>query len=659
VIRQLPYTGVTLVEASINSGWHARRISMNDIGDLVDRSAALGAEQQAAMTTSRKLSLRLHRFLTEPDAPETVRVSIRYPTSRQPIQLETEDGGGLDRAVDFVEWIRSERAAVAARLESDRVSLVSWLLQAAGTNIVASTNSPSLSVDLPVDVLLGTEIHDRTDVGRIGLDAPAGVEKLHGHGAHGATGEDDIVGGGCAGPGGICDFYPNVGIWEHQGTQKIGVIATYNGRFQNASANYFKQPETCDDNADCNLPNQTTHRCRDGVCVIGHTTWVAGSVGMTGGHWVSVPGGGWVWRSRAGTYITNFRIAQDGAVPGLDWLLTQGVVHGNRSQGVSGSPKASTAWAIDDGARNSFLFLTQSAGNDSAVTAKCPSFNSVCVGSYLYRDFRTTVDDTFFSETSTINPDDAERPHLAGPDRLGLELPDVDATPSSNALTGTKLDGQPISGSSFASPAILSLANQMHLYEGFLSELAHPIVKKAILMAGAADAWGDGSILQGTSWTSDPDGFDGAGAPDGERIKRILDNNSYTRVELTASSFSSCGTNCEQVHVGSVTVPAGYAIRAALAHNSCPLPTKGQTNTLESDFDLWIVEDVALFPRSASSTSLANEVEALYYLSWFSGTFDVFVRIKGGTSFGLCGGELTEPVAIAWDSFFDDPGQGE
>lgn len=657
MIRSLPYTGVTLVDVSINDDRNARRITLGDSGALVDRRAALDDEEAERASTSRKLSLRLHQYLDEVDDSEIVRVSIRYRTGLTPIVLpDSPPDGGAEIADEFDTWIRTERALVAERIASERAELVAWLEQNGAAEIVASQYAPSLTADLPARLLLEPEIHDRDDVMRVGLDAPAGPEPLHAYGAHGAMSETAINYGACNDP---CDFYPNVGIWERGDGDVIGAIATYNTRFQNSSATYFHQPTSCETDSDCMSPAGTgiKHICRDDICIVSHTTYVAASVGMTGWATVSVPGGS-VWLPKAGTSITNFRNAQDKTANGLDWLLSQGVVHANRSQGVSGSPNQAIAWKIDFEARNSFLFLTQSSGNFSTTPSTCPSFNSVCVASYAYLDYRTPDDDVLVSTTSTINPIDAERPHLVGPDKVaagGLSMPDINAPNGSNGMTTDD-----INGSSFASPAILSLANRMHLYEGFFSNLAFPIVKKAILMAGAADVNGDGPIVGGYSWTSSPDGLDGAGAPDGDRIKRILDANTYAYDELSPTSFSSCGTDCEQVYIGSVTVPGGYAIRATLAYNSCATGLKPQKNNLNNDLDLWIVEEDVPFPfppQTASSTSLASEVEALYWFNQFSEkSFSIFVRVKGGTAFNLCGNEPVEPVAIAWDVFFDDAG---
>lgn len=189
--------------------------------------------------------------------------------------------------------------------------------------------------------------------------------------------------------------------------------------------------------------------------------------------------------------------------------------------------------------------------------------------------------------------------------------------------------------------------------QGWFSLIAHSAMKKALLMVGAKDANGDGPVMAGYKWSSSIDGQDGAGAPDMARIKAILDGNRYAWLNLSGSSFSSCGTNCLEYFVTGVTVPADYALRVGLSYYSCAF-TDPDSNALLNDFDLWVIQQGGSFFKSIfSSTSLNSEVELIHALAaGASKTYDIKIRIKSGTSFSLCGASSTEPVAVVWDTYY-------
>lgn len=206
----------------------------------------------------------------------------------------------------------------------------------------------------------------------------------------------------------------------------------------------------------------------------------------------------------------------------------------------------------------------------------------------------------------------------------------------------------PVAGTSFAAPAVLGLAVQFYLYEGPF-QMAHSAMRKIVLMVGSLDANADGGLPGGYRWNSATDAKDGAGAPEGARIKSILDNNRYRQLNLTNSSFVSCGTGCRAYTVATVSVPANRYFRAGLAYYSCP-GTNPVTNTLTNDLDL-VVSRVCLESGSLLSTSTNSEVEMVHAYCELATTNVIKVRIKNGAALQLCGTSTSEPVSIAWDYY--------
>jgi hypothetical protein len=175
-------------------------------------------------------------------------------------------------------------------------------------------------------------------------------------------------------------------------------------------------------------------------------------------------------------------------------------------------------------------------------------------------------------------------------------------------------------------------------------------MRKIVLMVGSTDANADGALPGNSRWDSTTDAKDGAGAPEGVRIKSILDNNRYRQLNLTNASFVSCGTGCREYTVATVSVPENRFFRAGLAYYSCPAVNPA-TNILLNDLDL-VVSRVCLQPgTSLLSTSTNSEVEMVHGFCELPTSNTIKIRIKNGDALNLCGSSSSEPVSVAWDYY--------
>lgn len=207
------------------------------------------------------------------------------------------------------------------------------------------------------------------------------------------------------------------------------------------------------------------------------------------------------------------------------------------------------------------------------------------------------------------------------------------------------LDGSP-TGSSFASPAVLSAQIQAMEYEGYFSPLGTPLGNKAAIMASTVDANNDGPIGLTWRWSNQPaDAKDGAGQFDFSKLKQILDNNWYYLFNLTDASFTSCGTGCREYIVGSITMSS--TVRFAMAWHACS--TARTTDAfINNDLDLRVQRNTVC-GGAYESNSTSSEVEMLQLSSPSSiCTASIRIRIKGGGTLNSCAGNGTETVALAW-----------
>jgi hypothetical protein len=407
-----------------------------------------------------------------------------------------------------------------------------------------------------------------------------------------------------------------------------------------------------------------------------HVTWSAGSLGLTGTY--QYPGNSLctlptdtsganapsnVTFPSSGAFNVSYSHANNEDTAGFNWLVdTEQVAHANRSQGaLTGLKAAASNWA----ARYDGLFFTQAGGNQDIGSAKneCQHlWNGLCVGFYRYETYDNLSTHRWSQHSDWENDTGAtpilERPHLLGPGVHtdgpdGLHLPGIaqqSCTAFSTMRTKDFNNGQ-ILGSSFAAPSVLGAALQGHEYEGWFSSLAYPQVLKAVLLAGTRDANADGAVGTGTTWNGTSDFVDGAGQIDLSVVKQILDNNRYTYRNLYDSSFVSCGTNCREYTVTTVTQPAYSSIKIALAWHACQ-DSDASEPFLNNDLDLRINRPGPCFGTYRSSVAINSETEMIFdscLSGWpSSDSVTIKIRIKNGATLNACNGTTYERVGVAW-----------
>jgi hypothetical protein len=197
-----------------------------------------------------------------------------------------------------------------------------------------------------------------------------------------------------------------------------------------------------------------------------------------------------------------------------------------------------------------------------------------------------------------------------------------------------------------------SAAIMAHQYEGLFSALAFPMVNKAVLMAGTQDSNADGAIGKSNfAWSGQPsDAEDGAGQINLAFVKTTLDNNRYYWNDLTDGNFASCGTNCREVIVASVTVNANMTTRVALAWHAC-MENEGSLPFLNNDLDLVLNcgSPFVACGGAISSTSVTSELEIVERPGCsFAKTCSIRIRIKNGATLNACGANSAERVGVAW-----------
>lgn len=492
--------------------------------------------------------------------------------------------------------------------------------------------------------------------------------------------DSSTCGGTCAGG----DW--TIGLWEQDPNwlATFPGIATGNTRFDTTPVRYLNNPPTCSSDANCpaavdpqNSELGNASYCKVAAvsgypsgtkfCVQEHLTQVAASVGMKGSYTYPAPDPRGSFSSGAGTGSVDFYVGNQSGIQGFDYLMSNSLTYVNRSMsGVTGALAA----AIDWSARYDSVLTTLASGNTGTQTVQCrQSWNSLCVGSYDYQAWNSSSDDRRSSFSSYLNATNVpviglERPHLLGPGNYfaasdGLYLPDIRST-SSTMIDELLYDPAPLNhyqlvGTSFAAPAVLSVALAAHQHEGWFSNLAYPIVRKAVVMAATVDANGDGEVKAGYLWSASGDGQDGTGHPSGTRLNVLLDNNRYRLVSLSDSSFVSCGATCREYTVTTVTAAPNQRIKAALVWNACSTGYS-VTADLVNDLDL-VVQRPAFVTCSGTRQSIAaiSEVEAVYdeCLSGtgIGGTYTLKIRIKDGLPLAACNGSGVERAAVAWSLF--------
>jgi hypothetical protein len=644
-----------------------------------------------------KMTIDLFAQQQELDASASIDFTIRFDGPFESVMPPLTDK--LVSLDEFEAWVTSHRAAQRQRLDEIKKPLTEWL----GANGATVTNDyrslPLIQVRAPTAVLRSDFLNTNAAIVEMASTATKNDAHLLGYMGHAALDEQYMTGGNCPIPGRCYGQNLKVGIWEAGATAGFAAISNKHPHFYSGVATtYLNAPVACTSNADCHcgLPDEcqanaevcdTVHLH---VCVQEHLTWVAAMLGMYGFYAypdASRPGNLYTSFSDAGTYDVDFNVANDQSATGMNWLLdTAPVTHVNRSMtGNVGTIAAVEDWA----ARFQAVFVTLGSnnnavdnnGNVTQLRTTCSqSWNSLCVGMHEYHSWNDRTSYRWSQYSSYLNDNVTgpgfERPHVLAPTMFaGVEGPYMpDITEGSNAcppiqttgdLTMNKksLDCHAITGTSFAAPQAMSAAIQAYQREGLLSALTFPVVRKVVLMASGTDGNADGPINFGTTWSSPSDGIDGAGAIDLKNVVQELDavygsiggfpGQYWWRDFVNADFATSCGTNCKEYVVGTVSVPHGKVLQVAMASNSCTT-SRTSTPTMPNNFDLVVVEPGNCSPHlTRLSASAVSEVEMVYDSCMVSapvpgnGNYAIKVRLIGSSPLNTCG-EAGEKVAIAW-----------
>jgi hypothetical protein len=348
----------------------------------------------------------------------------------------------------------------------------------------------------------------------------------------------------------------------------------------------------------------------------------------------------------------------------INWLLDehQGLYINRSVSGLSNDAARVADWA----ARTNGTVFTYANGNDVNVESCSNVWNGLCVGWYAYNTYNTPTTHRRFIGSAPVgstyvNPAASplfERPHLLGAgghlDSIsgggvysGLHMPDIENT---SMMTHRHLNNAgEILASSFAAPQVLGAAITAAQYEGYFSPLAFPVVNKAVLLASTVDSNGDGSIGNSSVWShgSGVDYEDGAGHIRYNLIKGILDSNRYAYLQLTDSSFVSCGANCREYTVATVTVHNLLRLKVAMVWNACT--DNVFAPFVNNDLDLYVVRPCG--GALQSNAGLTSEIEMVRETScapYPTAQWTIKVRIKNGATLAACYGDATERVGVAW-----------
>jgi hypothetical protein len=600
---------------------------------------------------------------------------------------------------EFEAWITGHRKRQKIRLDALKHDTIGWL-RGQGARITENYESlPLLEVSAPVAVLRSAYLNSNPGVVEMMEPQVDNKDaKAMGYMGHGALNEASLTGGLCAYPGRCYGQNLKVGIWEiGLGDPPHAIALTNPHYFPGTVATYMNTPQTCTTDADCSCfgcdPKSIICDTGRHVCIGEHVSFVAAMVGMYGLYKYppdARPGNLTQPFADAGTYDVDFNVANSIGVEGFNWLLdTAPVTHINHSMTNNGG---SIAAAMDWAVRFQGVTVTLGSGNKEPGDSGLPqtqvicseTWNTLCIGSHEYHTYADRNSYRWsprsrYENNNVVGPSGLERPHLLGPAIFsgsaegGLYVPDISnghnscipiqMYPLDLNMVGKTGNCFGITGTSFSAPTVLSAAIQTYQYEGLLSALVFPVVRKAVLMASATDANADGPINGGTTWSSTADGVDGAGAVNLGISKQILDaqygsiggfGGQYWYRRFVDSDFAvSCGANCREYTVGTVTVPQGKTLEVALAYNSCS-SSRTQAPSMPNNYDLAVVQPAKCQPHiTRQSASAVSEVEMVYDSCLTSaptpgsGGYLLKVRLVGSAPLNTCG-ELGDMVALSW-----------
>lgn len=669
--------GQTVVQVMVDSP-EPRAYVVDEEGNIYPTEVFWRMNQAAQHERYGKMTPELFSHYSQMGNDDSVTIEIQVAAD-VPEPLLPYDGTDVRVSLsEYEDWFNGHARTVEEHLAQTKAPLLAFITEHGGAIEHDLSSLPYVRATVSRELLQASFLNG-TAVSSMALPSDDAGELLGGY-AGAASMKIISLNGGACGSSPCSGAGLGVGLWEVDGGSLRSGIARNNLRIQhNSLYGYLNEPETCSTDADCtgNSTDVVRHCAAqppfgDKICVQDHLSWVAASIGMYGSYGytttfptgnpdpeVNVPFG--TSFASTGAWDTSYKVGNDGTLVGLNYLTstTDGAVaYVNRSA-------APTNQGMNWPARAYGTFVTVAAGNsETGPVANYNLRNGLVVGMYSYNTYnsqtthrRTSIAGGLGSSYVNNSTDPTlERPHLLAPGQhsnvsSGLHMPRINAPQSSSQMVHQLPETMaPIVGTSFAAPAALASALLTHEYEGLLSPVAYPMVNKAIQLASTRDANADGAIGKATTWSQSNDAEDGAGGIDATMIKQVLDNNRYVHLDLTDSSFSSCGTNCRQVQVGTIYAPANYTVRAALAWHSCLLVQDGLM-TMNNDLDLSIQGSTALGNPCYGykhSSAITSEVEMVSRSCSANITYKILVRIKNGASLQSCGTTTTERIGVAW-----------
>ncbi|MCX5744719.1 MAG: hypothetical protein NT062_19705 [Proteobacteria bacterium] len=622
--------GTTVVQVVAQSADDSRAFVVYGDGTISDTETYHRRETSAYFARFGRMSTDLFgaQAVLRPDERIDVVIWFNVDLPEPMLPHDAEPGVAIET---FETWTSEHARAQGLRIASATEPMIGELRELGAEILEPPIGLPLAKVRLSAELLRSTSLQAANILRVEMVEGVDGV--LLGHAGHESMRSGAALTGGFCGSacdGGLID----VGLWERAGTGVIySGIATNNSRVVHSSSvtGYLHNPTVCTVDSNCVQGAALGTSCRatptsgtGKMCVEDHLTWVAASVGMYGSYDYTTiyPSTDLVPNAPPGTtfpspgaWHVDLKVGNDGGFAGLDYLVNSNAappaIYVNRSE--SNTPGFSD-WA----GRVYGTFFTAAGGNYETAGSTCGQLhNGLCVGMYDYETYNNMSTHTRTKNindpsggpaigSSWINPvgSNLERPHVLGPGYhrhfgsdfsnqvSGLHLPAFTADLGTSSMADGFYYGSTFNqlvGTSFAAPTVLSAAIQAHQYEGWFSQLAYPMVNKAVLMASTRDSNADGAIGKTNQWSGQPsDAEDGMGQIDLTLVKQVLDSNYYFFRDMANSDFVSCGTNCrEYTVVPSLLTLANVATRVALVWQSCLLnaPNNGPvlTNDLGAD----------------------------------------------------------------------------
>jgi hypothetical protein len=282
------------------------------------------------------------------------------------------------------------------------------------------------------------------------------------------------------------------------------------------------------------------------------------------------------------------------------------------------------------------IFVANGSGNialgqdPAQLPALCYSYNSVCVGAY---NTGGTYGPGHFDDDVPVQRwlndpvTKREKPDLVGPN--GGFLP---------AYSGTNHYADQ-GGTSFATPFVTGTAALLMANFG-QKLLGNPTLTRAVLMASASHSFSGFPPVP--SYSDAIDDRTGAGAPRGDRARRILmDDQFFARYVDPASDFDANGYLKDFV---SFNAQAGDKVRIVMTYDQCQVATMATTDKLQADFDMIVLGD----GRTRTNNSHVDNTEIIEFTSNTHSSYTV--KVKSQFWDACSNGTRRTHLAIAWDT---------